>query len=341
MKYSAQFVAALAATTVQAFPTSLEGQSFKITVVVADGFVMKVDDTSYEGYVIDMINMVADRANFTFDLKTPSGSGSQCDDSTNVDIDMYGSAFESQYLCGQDDVLDGNVPVDYQTDMYWSMYYVTPARQLAGKFSLPFKPPFDGLTMYGPVTSTTGIDNLNDLESMQEQFQFGPACVGENTAYSNFLNTTMPALNTIGVPNTDAGFLAALTAGTCAIAINAEHAALRFIKKRQSTETCDINGTAISIIGDGQRYGLTQMAIGFGDDFPDDTIRAINYWLGEIMDCGPLQCPVEGSLYGSWLEWAGTGDECDVSSTSGTAAASSGLVCAAAMFVSVFSFMMM
>ena len=111
MKYSAQFVAALAATTVQAFPTSLEGQSFKITVVVADGFVMKVDDTSYEGYVIDMINMVADRANFTFDLKTPSGSGSQCDDSTNVDIDMYGSAFESQYLCGQDDVLDGNVPV--------------------------------------------------------------------------------------------------------------------------------------------------------------------------------------------------------------------------------------
>ena len=334
-------LAALAATVRALDPLpQLDGKAFKITVVVENGFVGKKDD-SYEGYVIDMIDNVSTLANFTYELKTPSGFGSQCSPAVDELVDPaasnapYGSAYESEYLCGQDDVLDTKISDDYKTDMYWGMYYVTTDRQTQGKFSLPFKPPFQGLTMYG---TATGIRDFPDLVSQQASGKQGPACVGENTAYANSLTNSIPDLETVGVTNTDAAFLAAMMTGTCDVAINAEHAARHFIHSRKESNTCkNLDGKTFSVIGTGLKYGLTQMAIGISNDVPEETIRTINFWLNTLMTCNPDECPLDGSFDKSWKKWVGYDDQC-----SGTAATSSSmLVFAVTMFVCVvLSFMM-
>lgn len=303
-------VAFLATTTAES--PSLEGQPFSITVVQADGFV-EVDPTSdsgFSGYVVDMIANVAAKANFEYTLKLPSGAGSDCTPQLGGDENAtaYDSAYAAAYLCGQNDVLEPDVvPVEYQTDMYWSMYYVTNTRQLAGKFSLPFKPPTRGLTMYG---TATGINNFNDLIGQQQSGKIGPACVGGNTAYAEWLATAMPDLQTVDVLNSNDGFEEALEAGTCTVLINAEHAAAQFVKSHYDKGTCEINGDPVGIIGDGLEYGLTQMAVGFSDATPEAIVRAISYWLNALMTCAPNDPECDGSLYGSWVENFGSLEAC-------------------------------
>jgi len=163
-----------------------------------------------------MIETVSKAADFTYELLTPSGFGPLCpeplDPNATAAEDAYPESVTSAYLCGQDDVLDPSVPAEYKTDMYWSMYYVTTARQEAGKFSLPFKPPISGLTMYG---TGTGLKDIQDLIGQQQAGVRGPACVGENTAYGNFLATSLPELQTVAITNTIEASQAALRDGTC------------------------------------------------------------------------------------------------------------------------------
>jgi len=291
----------------------LEGQSFTITVVEAEGYV-EVDPTSdsgFKGYVIDMIADVAAKAKFDYTLKLPSGAGSDCVPqlgNNDENATAYDPVYAAAYLCGQNDVLEPySVLEEYQTDMYWSMYYVTNARQLAGKFSLPFKPPTRGLTMYG---TATGINNFNDLIGQQQTGKIGPACVGGNTAYAEWLATAMPDLDTVDVLNTNDGFEEALEAGTCTVLINAEHAAAQFVKSHYDKGTCEINGEPVGIIGDGLEYGLTQMAVGFSEATPEETVRAISYWLNDLMTCAPNAPECGGSLYGSWVENFGSLEAC-------------------------------
>jgi hypothetical protein len=91
-----------------------------------------------------MITNVAAHADFKYELALPSGFGSQCPDGTVIDVNStepdtpYDEVYASAYLCGQDDTLDPDVPEEYHTDMYWSMFYVTNPRQLVGKFSVSF-----------------------------------------------------------------------------------------------------------------------------------------------------------------------------------------------------------
>jgi hypothetical protein len=127
-------------------PLTLSGQIFKITLIEAQGFVT-IDDTApdgYSGYIIDMITNVAALADFKYELALPSGFGSSCTDGTVIDANStgpdtpYDEVYASAYLCGQEDTLDPDVPDEYHTDMYWSMFYVTNSRQLAGKFSVSF-----------------------------------------------------------------------------------------------------------------------------------------------------------------------------------------------------------
>ena len=123
-------------------PTFPDGTSFKITVIEADGFVEKDDDGTYSsGYVVDMIKTVSKAANFDYELIGPSGLGPNCNPQLMADTEGVGSAtYASQYLCGQNDVLNGDVvPATSQTGMYRSMYFVSAPRQVAGLFSLSFK----------------------------------------------------------------------------------------------------------------------------------------------------------------------------------------------------------
>ena len=121
--------------------------------------------------------------------------------------------YASSYLCGQNDVIGpGDIPEESQTDMYWSMYYVTTSRQLAGKFSVPFKPPTQGLTMYG---TQTGVGGFGDLITQQKDDKVGAACIGGNTAYAAWLANALPDLQTIEIENTEAAADEALESGIC------------------------------------------------------------------------------------------------------------------------------
>jgi hypothetical protein len=97
--------------------------------------------------------------------------------------------------------------------------------------------------MYG---TATGINGIDDLIAEQKAGNQKAAWVGDNTAYANFLTSSLPDLKTVGVHNTDAGFLAALEDGTCDVAINAEHAAVRFVRTRK--ESNDVRSTAIPLV---------------------------------------------------------------------------------------------
>ena len=303
-------------------PTSLNGESFKITLVEADGFVNSEEaDGEFSGYIIDMIESVAKKAGFEYDLLLPSGYGDNCpsvldanytpeegSNSTTAAVDPYNAVYASSYLCGQNDVIGpGDIPEESQTDMYWSMYYVTTSRQLAGKFSVAFKPPTQGLTMYG---TQTGVGSFEDLITQQKDDKVGAACIGGNTAYAAWLANALPDLQTIEIENTEAAADEALESGKCTVIINAEHAALKFVNAHFLKGKCKIDGKPVGIIGEGLQYGLTQMAIGFNDNVPEDTIRVISYWMNDLMTCAPNDEDCGGSLYASWLAKFGTSDAC-------------------------------
>jgi hypothetical protein len=134
------------ATAVSTPAPQLNGEHFRITVLQEGSFldVMEAEDGSLEfgGYLIDMINALAaeNRANFTFDLLTPSGLGSDCEPQLQSELDeeLYSARYHQQYNCGTNDVneLSGN----FSTDMYLGMFYIAPERQLRNDFTIPFVP---------------------------------------------------------------------------------------------------------------------------------------------------------------------------------------------------------
>jgi hypothetical protein len=154
------FVSSASAQT-EAGP-KLTGQKFKITVVAENGFVNIWDRSSLtqpiaaealSGYIVEMIESVAmpERADFDYEIYTPSGHGSQCAPqlAANASEGAYSKDYYAEYRCGESDVTDlPETPTS--TDMYWGIWYVTPGRQLKNQFTLPFKPPSTGaLGMWG------------------------------------------------------------------------------------------------------------------------------------------------------------------------------------------------
>lgn len=153
----------LPTTSSQLQPPHLHGEHFKISVA-EEGSFLKVHDNnhnekngttlSYSGYLIDMMDAISQnhRANFTYELLTPSGYGSQCtprldmyhdsdhDDAVNHNM-AYDKQYRTQYKCGSSDVTDLPHSNHTTTDMYLGMYYVTPERQLQNQFTIPFLPP--------------------------------------------------------------------------------------------------------------------------------------------------------------------------------------------------------
>jgi hypothetical protein len=298
---------------------NLNGQHFKITVAKEAGFVDVLGTLSnrgFSGYCIGIIESIAraDRANFTYEFVTPSGTGSLCGPVLDPDSsDVYGDAYLSQYMCGQSDVND--LPAtNFTTDMYMSLYYVTPERQLANQFSLPFQPPTTGtLTMFG---TATGIATIQDLVNQQDKGTMGPACTAENAAYISFLQDTFPSIQLVEIAGNDAGFYAALLDGTCTVSINDNPIATQFVLRRASLGQCTANGKPIGVIGDPLGYGLNQYAIGIRSDISLEVVNALSYWMNILMTCSPGDaagdCPADqgGNLAQQYGNTGGTGAEC-------------------------------
>lgn len=85
---------------------NLNGQNFKITVIANLDYQVKVSDTASSpptneditGYIIDMIDATAHKANFTYELMFPSGKGASCDPRLAADSSgLYGPAYRSQF----------------------------------------------------------------------------------------------------------------------------------------------------------------------------------------------------------------------------------------------------
>jgi hypothetical protein len=79
--------------------------------------------------------------------------------------------------------------------MYLSSYYVSPSRQLANQFTIPYSPPTSGTSaMFG---TATGIKNFDDLVAKQDAGTQGPVGVAIGQAYVSFLRSIYPTLQVI------------------------------------------------------------------------------------------------------------------------------------------------
>ena len=308
-----------------------DGFHLNFVVVQSSGFVdLNLENPNEStGYIPRMIRDVALLANFTYDLPPPSGWGLNCVPQRTVNTTEYNPAWATNYNCGQEDVLNnyGAVPIESVVDAYWSMYFITPLRLFWNStFSIPFKPPSAGLTMYG---TATGISNMSDLVQQQDDGTVGKVCSAEYAEYTDYLFSTFfpSGKGLVQIENTVEAVQTALSDGTCDVMINAEFAALRFVKEMAMAGTCLIGGKPVGIIGDSLPFGLTQMAVGWrsasdgrlpnltnedGDNIP----VAINKGLSALMYCPTpgqfnFNCTdVDEPLYPSFEKSAGNGQEC-------------------------------
>jgi ABC-type amino acid transport substrate-binding protein len=262
-------------------PPQLNGTKFLVTVVEESGFVDVVERTTttptsddgsdedtttttrsggqhqhkeFSGYLIQVMKAMADpsRANMTLEFRTPSGMTSLCKErgcgappedhgiSQFYQQPPYAKECHGNYGCGTSDVTD--VPTtNYTTDMYLSLFYITPARQLQNQFSIPFYPPQTGtLTMVGTATR---IRSLSDLVEQQVSGQHTlPACVKAGAAYPYFLQETFPQLRMVDCLPTEEGMIQAMQEGVCDVIIVDHPVATHFVLSQSLQGMCTIHG---------------------------------------------------------------------------------------------------
>lgn len=270
---------------------SLAGKTFKITIIENLDYLVKVnkeDDGNptkdqITGYMKDMIDGVAKKAQFEYELFLPSGYGSSCiptiEDKNSTD-GAYAKKYRSQFNCGQEDVIELG-----KTDMYWSLYYVSTPRQRWNQFTLPYKPPGQGaLTMYGTATN---VVDIYDMIKQQASGAQKPVCIGESTAYGGYLKNAFKDLKVHETPNTNEGFLGGLRGGHCDAIINAYPYATNFIAEQFDKGECTIDKKPIGVVGNSLGFGLSQFAVGISRDQPVEVTEAISYWLNVLMTCAP------------------------------------------------------
>ena len=257
-------------------PPLLTGHHFKITAIEEEGFIDIVDNgannLSYGGYLIDILKELSFRANFTYELRTPSGFGSRCLPrlTDNGTLPAFHKRYRQDYRCGESDVND-RPRSWYSTDMYWGMYYVTPERLQVNKYSLPFSPP-DRATL-GMLGTATHIRSIQDLKNFNYKL-----CALEGTAYMETLRLSFPDLNILGIAQ-DKDVYVVLEEGTCDIILDSDPMLKRNILNFYLQDKCLANGKPIGVIGEPLRYGLNYMAFGIRVDMPDEVIKTINFWL--------------------------------------------------------------
>jgi len=238
----------------------LSGEHFRITVIVQNNFVNGVEneetgEMEYSGYLIDVLKEISreDRGNFTYELLPPSGFGSGCIDrlewkmnsnatTNNNDTvnnlnhpEAYHSRYKSQYKCGESDVNDRPLTTR-STDMFWGDYYITPARLLVNKFTVPYIPPVSGtLAMMGYVT------DILDLADLAANFSTTQVCAYAETAYHDILVQSFPQLDIQGIFYDNKTY-DVFADGTCEIIITSGLEIKNEVLKYQKEGTCHVNG---------------------------------------------------------------------------------------------------
>jgi hypothetical protein len=232
-------------------PSPLNGAHFRITALEAGTFldIRETKDGSVEfgGYLISMIEALAakSRANFTFDLVTPSGLGSSCEPQLQSEREenVYSAIYRAQYNCGTNDVND--VGGNFSTDMYLGMFYISPQRQLRNDFTIPFVPPHKGTpAMYG---TATGIRDISDLVEQQKQGKQGPAWISGSTATHDYVASSFPDLKLRPWFGTQAELDREMDNGNCEIFISDAPIAANSIFLRSQRGDCLANGKVCRI----------------------------------------------------------------------------------------------
>ena len=310
-------------------PPQLNGAHFRITALEENGFLDIHDDGtsdeftqfSYTGYLIDMIEAIGQphRANFTYTLKPPSGLGSLCVPQLSLQnasqrSKVYAKDYRTQYNCGASDVNDAPLRANYSSDMYLGMYYLTPSRQIANQFTIPFLPPFSGtLAMFG---TATGIQNFEALVEQQQSGLLDPSktCGPGGSALIDFVVRSYPGLQVRGLFGGEDDIYDAFVDQSCQVYITDGPIAAQFVLRRSRRNECtDQDGLPIGVIGDPMDFGLSHYAIGIQRDIPPETVNTISYWMNILMTCNPLDpdglCP-EGNFATFYEGRGGTGEEC-------------------------------
>jgi hypothetical protein len=363
-------------------PSQLNGQHFKITVLQENGFldihdynrghVLDFDSNnddddeshqqnthnhsqyhsnlkgvSYSGYLIEMIEAVAkpERANFTYTLLPPSGTGSKCvprlvltpegnDNSTTSSQLLpllHSKEYRTQYKCGESDVNDlteYGTNASTLTDFYLGMYYISPSRQLLNQFTIPFNPPYSGtLQLFGTATHIPNISTLVERQHMSPEEQLSiigtegvpvtpsTTCGPAGTALLDSILQMYPGLSVRGIYGGEDDIYQHFYNGSCVVYINDGPIAKQFIFRRSTRDECyDSRSNPLGIIGDPLPFGLSHYSIGIRQDIPTEVTNTVSYWMNILMTCNPLDedggC-TDGNLASMYDGKGGTGFECN------------------------------
>mmetsp|Transcript_1939 Transcript_1939/g.5711 ORF Transcript_1939/g.5711 Transcript_1939/m.5711 type:complete len:733 (-) Transcript_1939:1908-4106(-) len=105
-------------------------------------------ESEWRGFLVDVLNWIAQKANFSYTLQAPSGTGSECTLPDDVGQRHNTSKdYAAQYNCGAQDVFDRN-----ESHIYLGMYYITAERLDQGLFTIPFASDV-GISVIGPIKS--------------------------------------------------------------------------------------------------------------------------------------------------------------------------------------------
>jgi hypothetical protein len=233
-------------STAQIDPPNLSGRHLRITVLEAGSFleINETEDGSFEfgGYLIKLLKALAaeSRANFTYDLLTPSGLGSSCEPQlqSEQDEDLYSSIYHRQYNCGTNDVND--VGANFSTDMYLGMFSISPERQLRNDFTIPFVPPLKGTpAMYGTATR---VRDIADLVEQQKQGKKPEAWMHGSTATFDYVKSSFPDLKIIPFFGSQDELDREIDDGNCEIVIVDAPVAANQVLRRSQRGGCLANG---------------------------------------------------------------------------------------------------
>ncbi|CAB9523064.1 expressed unknown protein [Seminavis robusta] len=304
---------------------TLSGQHFRITVLEHPGYVdiitMPEEEEDgrlqFSGYIIDVLEELAkpNRANFTYDLVTPSGYGSLCEPRLtpnkegNPD-DAFGKRYFQAYQCGESDVND-RPKTHYTTDFYWGIFYITPERLKANRFTIPIAPP--ARATLGMMGTATHIQNIHELAASNNTQNY-QICAFDGTAYKDSLVLSFPQLHFKGISYAE-DVHTLLHEGVCDIIIESYPVLKQTVLQLYNDNTCIANGKPIGVIGEPLEYGLNYFAFGIRDDLPESVVRTLDFWLQALMACFPEDpdgyCPNGvGSTSQMYNVHGGTGQEC-------------------------------
>jgi hypothetical protein len=215
-------------------PPRLDGRHLVFTVAEASSFLefstaQEDGSTSYSGYLIDMLQALArpDRANFTYELRPPSGLGVDCVPGIGVSSNngtltvadagaalyYYDSAYWRQYNCATNDVeLSSNST--YKTDAFLGLFYASLDRLRKFQLTIPFNPPYEGTpAMFG---TKTGLATIEAVVERQQRDANLHVCMPTSTATYNMVRSVYPDLRITELIGVD-DLRATLEDGTCSI----------------------------------------------------------------------------------------------------------------------------